>query len=130
MALNENEIKAIKTIGTFIGKQLVKAGVTYAVSKTLQSLLVSHYEKKTVSGNKIVVPTQEEIILESNEVKGSCTESSLANDEVAAQKGALDAAKTDAQAATTEATAMDTGASALKTKAGATDIATKALKIN
>lgn len=87
-------------------------------------------EKKSVSGNKIVTPTADEVILQKNETKASSTESSLSDDKVSAQKGALDAVETDAKAATTDAKAMDTGASALKTKAGATDIGTKVLKLN
>ena len=46
------------------------------------------------------------------------------------KKGKVDAAETNAKASTSEATASDSGASALKTKAGATDVATKGLKLN
>lgn len=91
---------------------------------------VTNYDKKDFTGNKTVSPTNDETSLESRESTGIDNDSSLAKDDVAAQKGEVDAAETEGKTATTEATAADSGASALKTKAGATDIATKGIKLN
>ena len=96
----------------------------------LLSTTVTNYENKNVIGNKKVSPTNDETSLEKRESAGVSNDSSLSKDDVSAQKGEVDAAETEGKAATTEATASDTGASALKTKAGATDIATKGIKLN
>ena len=128
--LTVEQKEEIKSIGKMIAKDMAMSGIATIATMSLSSLLVSNYEKKSVSGNKIVTPTADEVILQKNETRASSTESSLSDDKVSAQKGALDAVETDAKAATTDAKAMDTGASALKTKAGATDIGTKVLKLN
>lgn len=130
MSLTEKQKNELKEIGKGIAKSLAMSGISAMVTMGLQQLLVTNYEKKSLSGNKKLSVTEDETVLQSNETKASSTESSLANDEVSAQKGGLDALETEAKASTTDAKAMDTGASALKTKAGATDIGTKALKLN
>ena len=91
---------------------------------------VTNYENKNVIGNKKVAPTDDKTSLESRESSGVSNDSSLSKDDVSAQKGEVDAAETEGKASTSEATASDSGASALKTKAGATDIATKGIKLN
>lgn len=96
----------------------------------LMSMSITNYEEKKLTGNKVVTPTNDEISLESREATGVDNDSSLVKDEVAAKKSELDAAETEAKFATTEATAADSGAAALKTEAGATDIATKGIKLN
>jgi hypothetical protein len=130
MNFTAEQKEEIKSIGKMIAKDIAMSGISAVATMTLSSLLVSNYEKKSASGNKIVAATDEEVILQKNETKASSTESALSDDKVSAQKGGLDAVETEAKAATTDAKAMDTGASALRTKAGATDIGTKVLKLN
>lgn len=96
----------------------------------LQATTITNYENKNVIGNKKVAPTDDKTSLESRESSGVSNDSSLSKDDVSAQKGEVDAAETEGKASTSEATASDCGASALKTKAGATDIATKGIKLN
>lgn len=96
----------------------------------LMSMSITNYEEKKLTGNKVVTPTNDEISLESRESTGVDNDSSLAKDEVAIQKGGIDATETEGKAITTEATATETSTSAIQTKAGVTDIATKGIKLN
>ena len=116
---------AAQTCATVASIAVKSAFVSSSLAAT-----VTNYDKKDFTGNKTVSPTNDETSLESRESTGVDNDSSLAKDDVAAQKGEVDAAETEGKAATTEATAADSGASALKTKAGATDIATKGIKLN
>ena len=116
---------AAQTCATVASIAVKSAFVSSSLAAT-----VTNYDKKDFTGNKTVSPTNDETSLESRESTGIDNDSSLAKDDVAAQKGEVDAAETEGKAATTEATAADSGASALKTKAGATDIATKGIKLN
>lgn len=74
----------IKSIGKMIAKDMAMSGIATIATMSLSSLLVSNYEKKSVSGNKIVTPTADEVILQKNETKASSTESSLSDDKVSA----------------------------------------------
>lgn len=127
MADNQNTAvsEAVK-----VCSQIALSAVSSIATSILMSATVTNYEEKKLTGNKIVTPTNDETSLESRESTGVDNDSSLAKDDVAAQKGEIDAAETKGKAATTEATAADSGASALKTKAGATDIAAKGIKLN
>ena len=116
---------AAQTCATVASIAVKSAFVSSSLAAT-----VTNYDKKDFTGNKTVSPTNDETSLESRESTGVDNDSSLAKDDVVAQKGEVDAAETEGKAATTEATAADSGASALKTKAGATDIATKGIKLN
>ncbi|MGN1281804.1 MAG: hypothetical protein ACI4UM_07870 [Succinivibrio sp.] len=109
---------------------VVATAVAGIASDILLAATVTNHEKKSVTGNKLIAPTEDITVLDSNQVSAAQTESSLASDEVSAQSGALEASSTEAQVANTKAAAANTGATALKTQAGATDIATKALKLN
>lgn len=127
MADNQNTAvsEAVK-----VCSQIALSAVSSIATSILMSATVTNYEEKKLTGNKIVTPTNDETSLESRESTGVDNDSSLAKDDVAAQKGEIDAAETEGKAVTTEATAADSGASALKTKAGATDIAAKGIKLN
>ena len=116
---------AAQTCATVASIAVKSAFVSSSLAAT-----VTNYDKKDFTGNKTVSPTNDETSLESRESTGVDNDSSLAKDDVVAQKGEVDAAETEGKATTTEATAADSGASALKTKAGATDIATKGIKLN
>lgn len=87
--LTVEQKEEIKSIGKMIAKDMAMSGIATIATMSLSSLLVSNYEKKSVSGNKIVTPTADEVILQKNETKASSTESSLSDDKVSAQKGRL-----------------------------------------
>ncbi|MGN0893461.1 MAG: hypothetical protein ACI4ND_00500 [Succinivibrio sp.] len=108
----------------------IAIGAAGIVHEVLMSTTVTNHEKKSVTGNKVIAPTEDVTVMESNQTTAAQTESSLASDEVSAQSGSVEASGTEAQVANTKAAAANSGATALKTQAGATDIATKALKLN
>ncbi len=132
--VSEEQDKSKDTLVIKVAAQTCATVASIAVKSAFVSsslaATVTNYDKKDFTGNKTVSPTNDETSLESRESTGVDNDSSLAKDDVAAQKGEVDAAETEGKAATTEATAADSGASALKTKAGATDIATKGIKLN
>lgn len=133
MTIDEKNKAALKEYAANMAKISVGISATLVASIAMDiacSVATTNHTKKSVTGTKIMSPTEDKTVLQSQEKNGNKTGSNLSQDEVSGQKGKVDAAETNAKASTSEATASDSGASALKTKAGATDIATKALKLN
>ncbi|MGN0915674.1 MAG: hypothetical protein ACI4NE_04905 [Succinivibrio sp.] len=103
------------------------SGIAFAL---LKSACVTNSHKSNITGDSSLKPTNDETTLDESKKGAMKSDATLSQDEVAGQKGKLDAAETNAKASTTEATAAESGAQALKTKAGACDIQTKGLKLN
>ncbi len=121
----------IKDIAADVVKDVAMQAVFAAGATLLTSLIVTSYKKTSISGTKEVVPTKDvAVVADKKEVDANTNSAALAKDDVAGQKGKVEASDTDAQAAKTDARATEGGAQAVKTKAGAMDVATKAMKIN
>lgn len=120
---------AIASLGK-VAASLMLTKVVDAAHIVLTDVTTTNIHKNDVTGDKKMSPTNEETVLQESKQEGSKVDASLSQDEVAAQKGKVDACETNAKATTTEATAVDAGAQAMKTKAGACDIQTKAMKMN
>ncbi|MGN0902725.1 MAG: hypothetical protein ACI4M9_05505 [Succinivibrio sp.] len=116
-------------LGSLAGQMLLGAasGIAFAV---LKSACVTNRHKSDITGDSSLKPINDETTLDESKKGAVKSDATLSQDEVAGQKGKLDAAETNAKASTTEATAAESGAQALKTKAGACDIQTKGLKLN
>lgn len=121
--------KAASELGKLAAFMIARKAANAALM-ALSDVTVTNIHKSDVTGDKKMSPTNEETILQESKHEGSKTEATLSQDEVAAQKGKVDATETNAKASTTEATAVESGAQAMKTKAGACDIQTKGMKMN
>lgn len=129
MALTDEE-KA--KLSAEVSHMITSVATTALVSATLagvSKLLATNVRKSTMTGNKIITPTEDITILSNRETKGDSIDSSLMTDEVSAQQGEIKAAKQEGMASSTEATASEAGATASRVKGGASDIESKALKI-
>lgn len=121
--------KAASELGKLAASMIARKAANAALM-ALSDVTITNIHKSDVTGDKKMSPTNEETILQESKHEGSKIEATLSQDEVAAQKGKVDATETNAKASTTEATAVESGAQAMKTKAGACDIQTKGMKMN
>lgn len=87
-------------------------------------------EVTDITGKKELHPTKQNSELQRSDTNAVKTTASGANDSVSGQDGALEGNSTKATAAKQQTQASESGATALDTEAGATEIATKALKMN
>ena len=129
MALNDDQKKMIKDTVKPILTSAMTMAVAGAASVIIKKLTVTNYKESTLTGDKEMKPTEDEVAISKAESSASGVDASLSKDEVTGVDGDLSAAQTEAVAATGEATALETGAAAARTKAGAADIETKALKM-
>ena len=127
-----NAEEVANEISDLIGPIITSAGMSVLVGAALSAvakLTATNQHHSDITGDHDIHPTKQETELQKNEAAGSNTKQSMAQDDVSAQKGKVNAAETNAKAATGEATATESGATAVRTKAGASDIETKALKM-
>ncbi|MGN1280593.1 MAG: hypothetical protein ACI4UM_01630 [Succinivibrio sp.] len=122
-------LKLSGTLGS-LAAQIVLGAASSIAFAILKSACVTNRQSSSVIGDSSLKPTNDETTLEESRKGASKTDATLAQDEVAGQKGKVDAAETNAKASTSDATASESGAQALKTKAGACDIQTKGMKLN
>lgn len=130
MALSEETVDALKKAGIKLACSAGTMVLKGAVSKAVKAVTTTSYEKHNVSGIKVVAPTKDECYLDKKEADGNSNEGALAKDDVQGQKGAVKASDSQVEANSNNAVAAQTSAKALDTEAGATEISTKALKMN
>ncbi len=130
MALSEETIEALKKIGLAAAASAGTLAIKKAASQAVKTFTTTSYEKHNLTGIKIVSPTKDECYLDKKEADGNSNEGALAKDDVQGQKGAVKASDSKVEANLNSAVAAETGAKALDTEAGATEISTKALKMN
>jgi hypothetical protein len=127
--MDEKISNAIKeAVAPMVGSAM-SAALVAAAFAVLKNLTVTNYERKDLTGNKKMSPTEDDVTASKVEASGQDTEASGAKDEVKGQDGDLSGIATDAAVGDTEATVMEGGATAARTKAGAADIEVKALKM-
>jgi hypothetical protein len=129
MQLDEKTKNEILEMTEPIIASAAAGAVVAALTSAIEALLVTNYEKSSLTGDEGVHPTSDDTAISKSEVAGSETEGKLSQDKVAAENGEIKANETEARALTGEVTASESGASAVRSKAGASDIETKALKI-
>lgn len=134
---NENEVTEAKSTGLqnsrdlgIIAAQIAVQAASDIAFAVIKAVSITNRNKSDVTGDTTLKPTSDETTLEQSKRQAAKTDAALSQDEVAGQKGKVDAAETNAKASTSEATAAESGAQALKTKAGACDIQTKGMKLN
>jgi hypothetical protein len=106
------------------------AALVAAAAAIFTKLSAINFKSSSMAGDKQMKPTDDDVSISKSETAGAEAEGKLAQDKVAGANGEVKAAETEARVQTGEVTASDGGVSALRTKAGATDIETKALKMN
>lgn len=130
MALSEQTKDLIKSVAASIAVSAGTKVVVAVVKEGIKKLTVTNYEKKGLKGNKSITPTDDITTFDKRETSAAQTDAAILHDDVQAQSGQVQAADTKAQALETTAKAAEAGAKAVDTEAGATEIATKALKMN
>ena len=128
--LSEENEKAIREAGATLA--VASAGIIAGgiAGMVLSKLLTTNCERKDLTGNTSWSPTEKSTTASENKAAGASTEASGAKDNVKGQGGTVAGSQTDAEANSNEAMASQNDAKALNTSAGATEIATKALKMN
>ncbi|HIV54730.1 MAG TPA: hypothetical protein H9898_02980 [Candidatus Anaerobiospirillum stercoravium] len=129
MGLSPKQTAKIKQIVTDNLSSMMQDAANMLVSAVLKSI-VTHYQKNDLAQSDKKVLNDSKTAATNNETNAEKTEASAADDAVSAQNGEVKAQESEAKANTSEATALESGASAVRTKAGASDIETKAMKMN
>ena len=128
-ALSDSARQALKTMGAALAGTMAGFAVAGAVSE-LVTYLGTNVKERDPTGDKAYRPLDEESNADKSEANGLSTEAAGSRDEVKGVGGEVVGSQSEAQADINSALALDTDATALGTAAGATEIATKALKMN
>ncbi|MCQ2913921.1 MAG: hypothetical protein MJ247_01845 [Alphaproteobacteria bacterium] len=126
--MSDTEETFKSTIMPIITSAITTAAVV-GITAGLAKYITTNYQRKDLTGDIAVKPTDDDNTISKVEVAGNETEGKIAKDGVNGTEGKIKANETEALASTAEATAAETGATAARTKAGACDIETKALKM-
>ncbi len=130
MALTEEGKKKIKDFAVSIAGSVGMTAAFMAAEKAIEIFTTSNIHEQDVSGDRNVQPTKDGAVLDEKNAKGNSNEAVGAKDDVRGQQGDVDASASHVNANENTANASDTGAIALNTNAGATEISTKAMKMN
>ncbi len=130
MALDEKTRETLTELGKNIAQDVALTAAVMIAKEAIETLLTTNYEQRDFTGNKIVAPTEDKALLDKKEADGNANKGTLAEDDVGAQKGKVDASDSDVKANQNEAKASTNAAEALNLKAGGMETATKGLKIN
>ena len=128
--LSEAHEKAIRQAGATLATATAGILVGGIAGMLLKKFLTTNCVRKDLTGNTSWSPTEKSTTASENKAAGASTEADGAKDNVKGQGGSVTGSHTDAEANSNEAMASQNDAKALNTSAGATEIATKALKMN
>ena len=130
MALTEESKQQLQELGTSLAVDIGTGVAMIIAEEALEAVLSSNIKESDLSGDRESRPMDDSAVLDEKKAEGNSNEGSLAKDDVKAQGCEVAASQTDAEANQNKAKALEAGAKALPTSAGATEIATKALKMN
>ena len=127
--MNEVTISLTTSIGT-IAALATAINAACQVRSIAASVAVTNYHNESVVGDQEVHPTETKTNGTDNAAYAEKSDSSVASEEVAAEKGGVKATNLDARAtdAETKAAAVDT--SAVKTGAGDLETGVQVMKVN
>ncbi len=130
MALSEEGKKQITDFAKGIASSVALSAAFAGAASIIETFTSTNIHESDVTGDRNVQPTKDGTVLDEKNAKGNSNEAVGAKDDVRGQQGDVDASASHVNANENTANASDTGAIALNTNAGATEISTKALKMN
>ncbi len=130
MSLTPESKKKITEFAVNVASDVGLTAAFMVAESTIETFTSSNIHESDVSGDRNVQPTQDTAVLDEKKAEGNSNEASGAKDDVRGQQGNVDGSASRVNANENEAKATQTGATALNTNAGATEISTKALKMN
>ena len=105
---------AVTPVVTAVATEMAVA----AAKSLLEKLIVTNYEKRTLSSTKQMSPTIDTTSLDSRNTSGVQNDASMSHDNVQAQSGAVTAADTSAEATEAGTQASEVRTQAINTKLG------------
>ena len=118
MSLSKDQKKWIAAAVTPVVTAVATAMAVAAAKSLLEKLIVTNYEKRTLSSTKQMSPTTDTTSLDSRNTSGVQNDASMSHDNVQAQSGAVPAADTSAEATEAGTQASEVRTQAINTKLG------------